>query len=108
MAFTFFCITALFGALMYLTIYYATRRRWTTYPAGRVLMYLIWALDALIGYALISQFIDDRDLRRHIYEGLILVLTIAVLMIAETIRREGVGLTKRRKMTQEKEHHHGD
>lgn len=88
MTFTFWLLLALFVSTVAVVIFYNTFTRWRMYLAGWSLMTLLVSFGALVGFAIFSRLIPDRDLVRLLYNLLISVLTGAVWFVGGVMAYE--------------------
>lgn len=77
----------LVGVLTYTTAYYWKTANFMKYAAGKAFMTLLLALDALVLYSAVARFVPV-EIRRPIFEVLILLLIGAVLFIQGVMRHE--------------------
>ncbi|ALY10484.1 holin [Arthrobacter phage Grekaycon] len=72
-------------SMLGLLIYYGLFLRWRKSPAGKSFFYLLSSMFVLVSFLLISRIIDDLDLRRSIYNVLIVGLIGAFWVIIGVI-----------------------
>jgi hypothetical protein len=77
----------LLAVLIYTTVYYWRTANFMKYAAGKAFMTLLLTLDALVAYTTVARFVPP-DIRRPIFEVLMLLFIGAVLYIQGVMRHE--------------------
>jgi hypothetical protein len=86
----------LVGVLLYTTIYYWRTANFLRYAAGKAFMTLLVSLTMLVMYSTAARFVP-LDIRRPIFEALLVLLILAVLYIQGVMRHERTKERKRQR-----------